>query len=349
MLVIRPITQEDYPALYEIAVESGVGFTSLPVNEEILHNKIDCSQESFAKAINEPGEESYLFVLEDTDSGEIVGTTAISSGVGLSAPFYHYHRSVVVHASQELSIHNKMEVLILCNHYTGSTEVCTLYLKEPYRQGTNGRLLSKSRFLFLADFPERFSSRVIAEMRGYSDEKGNSPFWSWLGEHFFKMDFARADYMVGMGNKVFIAELMPKYPLYVNLLSPEAKAAISQVHPKTAPALRLLEKEGFKHVGYIDIFDGGPTVEAELSQINSIRNSRLKVVKVGKVDEKLGEPHLISNRQLKDYRCGIDTIQVIEHDRVIISPKLAETLQLQDGDSARIVAVDGYYRERYRL
>ena len=68
----------------------------------------------------------------------------------------------------------------------------------------------------MAEFRERFADRVIAEMRGVSDEKGNSPFWQWLEEHFFSVDFPTADYLTGIGQKVFIAELMPKYPIYVS-------------------------------------------------------------------------------------------------------------------------------------
>ncbi|KTF06007.1 arginine N-succinyltransferase, partial [marine sediment metagenome] len=41
MNIIRPITKADYNALKEIAVESGIGFTSLPVNDELLQRKID--------------------------------------------------------------------------------------------------------------------------------------------------------------------------------------------------------------------------------------------------------------------------------------------------------------------
>jgi len=36
MLVVRPIAMSDYDALHTCAVESGHGFTSLPVNEELL-------------------------------------------------------------------------------------------------------------------------------------------------------------------------------------------------------------------------------------------------------------------------------------------------------------------------
>ena len=33
MYIIRPIRSSDYDALYAVAEESGIGFTSLPVNE----------------------------------------------------------------------------------------------------------------------------------------------------------------------------------------------------------------------------------------------------------------------------------------------------------------------------
>ena len=47
-------------------------------------------------------------------------------------------------------------------------------------RGLNGRLLSKHRFLFMAEHPELFDSTVFAEMRGVSDGNGHSPFYEWL-------------------------------------------------------------------------------------------------------------------------------------------------------------------------
>ncbi|MDP5040389.1 MAG: arginine N-succinyltransferase, partial [Paraglaciecola sp.] len=118
MKVIRPIKSSDYDALFDIANESGIGFTSLPVNEALLKRKIEQSQLSFAKDINEPCDESYLFVMEETDTEEVVGTSAIASTVGLDDAFYHYHLSKVVHASRELNIYNTVDILTLCNDYT---------------------------------------------------------------------------------------------------------------------------------------------------------------------------------------------------------------------------------------
>ena len=73
---------------------------------------------------------------------------------------------------------------------------------------------------------------------------------------------------------------MPKYPIYVNLLSEEAQAVIGKVHDKTKPALQLLETEGFSCRGYVDIFDGGPTVEAHLQHIRTAQASRKMTVRI---------------------------------------------------------------------
>ena len=269
MMILRPIQQSDYASLVKIAVESGHGFTSLPNNEQLLQKKIDHSVSSFAKAAQQPGDEGYLFVLEDSETGEVVGTSGIEAAVGLDDAFYHYHLSKVIHSSRTLDVYKAVDILTLCNDYTGATELCTLFLKDGYRKNNNGKLLSKARFMFINQHRERFAETVIAEMRGVSDENGESPFWQWLEEHFFSMDFPTADYLTGIGQKVFIAELMPKYPIYVNLLSKDAQAVIGQVHANTRPAIELLKNEGFTFNGYVDIFDAGPTVEAKIENIDN--------------------------------------------------------------------------------
>ena len=191
MMVIRPIRADDYPALYDIAVESGHGFTSLPVNDELLMRKISRSEQSFGKPVQQPGDEGYLFVLEDTATGEVCGTSALEAAVGLDDAFYHYHLGKVVHSSRSLGDYKTVDILTLCNDYTGVSELCTLFLRESRREKNNGRLLSKMRFLFMAEFPQRFAERVIAEMRGISNEDGSSPFWQWLQEHLEELNFLR--------------------------------------------------------------------------------------------------------------------------------------------------------------
>lgn len=335
MMVIRPIRADDYPALYDIAVESGHGFTSLPVNDELLMRKISRSEQSFSKNVSGPGDEGYLFVLEDTETGEICGTSALEAAVGLDDAFYHYHLGKVVHSSRSLGVYKTVDILTLCNDYTGVSELCTLFLREKRREKNNGRLLSKMRFLFLAEFSQRFSERIIAEMRGVSNTDGSSPFWQWLQEHFFSVDFPTADYLTGIGQKVFIAELMPKYPIYVSLLSKQAQAVIGQVHEKTKPALALLQAEGFSSRGYVDIFDAGPTVEARVEHIRSVRNSKRLQVLIGEV--KPGQPYMISNTQLEGFRATWLELDINEHsEHVTLPAAVAAALDVNAGDWVRV-------------
>ena len=279
-----------------------------------------------------------MFVLEDSETGEVVGTSAIEAAVGLDDAFYHYHLSKVIHSSRTLDVYKAVDILTLCNDYTGATELCTLFLKDGYRKNCNGKLLSKARFMFIKQHQARFAETVIAEMRGVSDENGNSPFWKWLEEHFFSMDFPTADYLTGIGQKVFIAELMPKYPIYVNLLSKDAQAVIGQVHNNTRPAIELLKSEGFTFNGYVDIFDAGPTVEAKVDNIATVRNSHDFIVEIG---EQTGDTMvLLANDKLENFRATVASMSFDERAKtVVLSRQVADALQLQTGDTVSATPV----------
>lgn len=338
MLVVRPIAMSDYDALHTCAVESGYGFTSLPVNEEMLKTRIQHSEYSFAKPeVTEPGDEGYLMVGFDSETGEIAGTTGIEAAVGWDVPCYSYHISTIVHSSRRLKVKNVVKLLTLGNNYTGCSEICTLFLRPQFRQGLNGRLMSKCRFLMLAEHPERFSKTIFAEMRGVSDEEGNSPFWQWLQQHFFSIDFTMADYLTGIGNKGFIADLMPKLPIYINLLSKEAQAVIGQVHENTKPALRLLEKEGFVCRNYVDIFDAGPTVECDRDHIESVQHSQRLKVKVA--EHTSSQDYLIANTSFRHFRATAAKAAVsLENHSAILAPDVAQALGVESGDYVRVLA-----------
>ena len=349
MLIIRPIQAADYGALLQIATESGAGFTSLPLDEQKLKHKIAHSEQSFAADIQKPGDQGYLFVLEDTLTGEILGTSGIEAAVGLHNPFYHFHKSTVVHHCKELDVLNPVEVLTLCNDYTGVSEICTLFLREPYRVGLNGRFLSKIRFLFMAEQPQRFAKLVIAEMRGEADENGVPPFWHWLQSNFFDLDFSTADHLIGMGNKGFIADLMPRYPIYVGLLPKDAQKVIGEVHHNTKPALKLLENEGFIHRGYVDLFDAGPTVEAQVKQIKSVRRSHRAVVKVVADSQLSAGPNqfAICNCESINFRATVTDQCLFEsalddNDSpvLLIGVDVADALHITSGDIVRFLNLD---------
>lgn len=339
MLVVRPIKKTDYDALRVCAEESGHGFTSLPVNEKLLTNRINHSVASFTKPnVSEPGDEGYLMVGFDSETGEIGGTTGIEAAIGWDVPFYTYHISKIVHSSTKLGVNNVVKLLTFGNNYTGCSEVCTLFLRPSFRGGLNGKLMSKCRFLMMAEHPHRFSKTVFAEMRGVSDEQGNSPFWQWLQEHFFSIDFTLADYLTGIGKKGFIADLMPKLPIYINLLSKEAQAVIGQVHENTVPALKLLEKEGFVCRDYVDIFDAGPTVECDLKNIMSVRDSFRAKVKIS--EHSSSQDYLIINTSFENFRATAAKAAFDkESGRVILSQAVVNALEVDEGSMVRMLAL----------
>lgn len=315
-MIIRPITDKDLDTLFQVATESGPGFTSLMPDKDALARKIAHSMASFERRVTSPGDEHYLFVLEDEQTGEILGTTGIEANAGHTRPLYHFRRNTVTHHSRDLDLRRSVETLTRCNHYTGYSEICSLYLRPEFRVANAGKLLSRVRFLFMALHPQRFSDKVIAEMRGVSNAAGQSPFWDWLKAHFVDMEFGRATHLVGAGYTDFIDELMPSHPLYTCLMSADARAVLSQVHSHTRPALRILEAEGFQHKGFIDLLDGGPTVECALADIRSVESSSACMVRIddtaletnrGYVPaiDPQNEPALITNTGTADFRATI--------------------------------------------
>ncbi|HYD79744.1 MAG TPA: arginine N-succinyltransferase [Paucimonas sp.] len=301
MLVVRAIQERDLDGLMELARQTGDGMTTLKPDRKVLGKRVEVACASFAEQIAPP-QRDYVFVMEDTEAGRLAGVCAIKSAVGLDEPFYNYRIGTLVHSSNELKVFSRMETLYLSNDLTGCSELCSLFLHPEYRKGHNGRLLSKSRFLFIAQFPHLFEQKLIAELRGFQHSDGRSPFWEGLGRHFFKIDFDRADDMTGMGKKSFIAELMPRHPLYVAYLPQEAQDVIGRVHVDTVPARRLLESEGMYYEGYVDIFDAGPVLQARISELRSLRESALALVDPAPAASAAGEPFLVSSTVLQDFR-----------------------------------------------
>lgn len=334
MMIVRPIKADDHAALRELARKTGPGFTSLQDNDAQVASKMENALKAYDPATRE-SEALYLFVMEDTETGEVVGVSGIESAVGLTEPWYNYRVGTLVHASRELKVYNQLNTLTITNDHTGYSELCTLFLAPDARHSKNGSLLSKSRFMFMAEFPQLFSEHLIAEMRGYSDENGISPFWEGLGRHFFSLDFSEADQLSAM-DKVFIAELMPKNTIYTNLLPKEAQETIGKTHDATTPARRLLENEGMRFTGYIDIFDGGPTLEARTNDIRAIQESHYVKVHIASIQPE-GELYLVSTNGFEDFRCCMTALTSVGKHVVTLTPDVAEALNITEGSTVRVV------------
>ncbi len=333
-MVIRPVQENDLDSLYQLAQNTGHGLTTLPADKDALEEKIAASLAAFEADLDAPLDEYYLLVLENTATKEIVGTSGIASAVGRKQAFYTYRLATVVHASPSVGVFNETKMLTLTNDFTNATEICTLFLDPEHRKDGNGSLLSKSRFLLMADYGQRFADTVIAEMRGFSDDNGISPFWEALGRKFFSMEFPKADKLSAMQSNEFISELMPRAPIYVSMLTDEAQQILGQVHPDTKPALRMLEREGFEYRNYVDIFDAGPTIQVRRPNITTIKNSSLLTIEDIK-DKLYAESVMMSNARCKGFRACYGEVQEND-DLATISRETAERLQVKVGDKIRV-------------
>src|SRR5687768_4312229 len=294
---IRAARTGDLRAFYDLAKLTGGGFTNLPAEKGTLEGKLAKSEEGFSREGENPAEDLYVFMLENVETGQIRGTCQIFGAVGIDRPFYSYLISTLTVKSEELGRIFRNQTLNLTTDLEGFSEVGGLFLHPHERAGGLGMLLARSRYLFIKQHRPRFGSRVLAELRGVMDPAGHSPFWDALAGRFFGMTFPEADEFNAVHGTQFIADLMPKTPIYVAMLPDSAKAVIGQPHPTGRAALKMLQHEGFIWDCYIDIFDGGPTVTAPTDQIKTVRDAEwLKVG--GAHKDKGGKTMMVATGQL---------------------------------------------------
>jgi arginine N-succinyltransferase len=326
MRVVRRVCARDAKAILQLATAAGVGLTTLPADKRGIEQLI-------ARSLENSG--YFLFVLEDVVVKKIVGCAAIIANVGERTPFYSYKIHTVTRICPSLKLRKTYKTLMLVNDFQDASEIASLYLDPRYRKDGNGLLLSRSRFLFMSAFKGYFSSQVIADMRGYLNHRGHSPFWEAVGKHFFTLEFAEADRLTTLTDKQFIADLMPRHPIYVPILPKSAQQVIGKTHPETRSALKILQREGFVNHNYIDIFDAGPTLDVEREQIKTIQQSRKKKITALSKTVRGEQAFLVSNKH-HDFRVVKTENIVLQHNQLTLGSEVAKLLQINVGDEVLI-------------
>jgi len=339
MFLVRPVKMEDLDGLYKLAAQAKAGLTTLPYDKELLRNRVEESVHSFSRKPRKPGPQVYLFALEDTDTKKLIGTGAVFSKIGGFQPSYTYEIKTEVKKSKVLNVEKEFKYLQLKKDYNGPSEVGTLFLSSSYRNKGVGRLLSLSRFLFMAQYPQCFEEIVISEMRGVLDDQDRSPFWNAVCKHFFVVDFKKADLMV-MRDKTFIEDLIPEHPIYIPILPKEAQDVLGQVHTDTKPALELLKQEGFQVINEVDIFEAGPVVAAKVKEVRTVRESR-EVVVEDVLDFVKGENYFMASFNAFENFCVTTGPCAVEGQKVKITKDVAKCLGVGKGSKLRIVSPKG--------
>jgi len=328
---LRAARPDDLEPLYQMAKLTGGGFTNLPPDRPTLTAKLERAHAAFTRLEDGVADEQFVLVLENSTTGELRGTCQLFTKIGQHWPFYSYRVNTFTQHSRELDRTVRAEMLSLATDLEGASEVGGLFLHPNERAGGLGLLLARSRYLFIAMHRARFGDRILAELRGIIDDRGGSPFWDGVAGRFFGMSFQEADYFNAINGNQFIADLMPKHPVYIAMLDEKARSAIGVPHPSGRAAMRMLENENFAAEGYVDIFDGGPTMTAKTGDVKSIAASVSATI--AKVDLEKGERALIATGQLSEFRCCFGAREMGEDGTISIDAQSADVLDVKSGDT----------------
>ncbi len=334
--LLRPCRSDDLPALERFAAASPVGITTLPYDRAFLSDRLQRSMHAFATE-DVSGEEIYLFALEDLDSGGVIGISGIAARAGFSECFYSFRNEFVVHGSRALGVSTRIHTLHLCHDLTDVSLFISFHIDPAYARTLAPQLLSRARLMFIALHAERFADRIAAESAGMADDGGRCPFWDAVGRCFFGMTYPTIERITGGRSNSFIADLMPPSPIYVPLLPEDAQFAIGQLHPIAELPFSILIDEGFDADSYIDIFDGGPTVQERLAMLKTVNRTRELTARAGAAAD--GGWHLVCNTAREHFRAVLTQAHP-DAGEITLDPHTLAALQVVSGDLLRVVSLD---------
>lgn len=321
--ILRPAQSADIDDVLRLAIAGGSGLTNLPPDRDTLSSRIAASERAIGDASARETGAAIMLVVEH--NGRIVAISGVFPRVGAEWPFYSYRLTRQANRSLAVGRAKAQTLLNLVNDFDGEAEIGMLFVDPAMRGNALGALAARGRYLFIAAHRDWFGRRIMAELRGWQDAEGRSPVWEAIGRHFYDMDFSEADRTGALSGNQFIADLGPRYPLYLSLLPAEAKAALGRPHDDGRPAFDMLIAEGFTAGDYVDIFDGGPTVVADIDAVRTVREAR-RVEVAGEAAG--GNRSLVAVGHGAGFRVARGDVDALGN----VAPDLAAALGLRTGD-----------------
>ena len=339
MWIARPAVDQDAPALFELAQRATPNVHTLPRTRERIEDAIARSADALARSVDMPGDERYQMVLERPD-GTLAGAASISAAAGAAGAYFAYRNDVIHHVSRDLGITNNVHVLTLSSDLTAHSQLSGFLVDAAEENAWAGPLLSRSRLMLAAADRRRFADDFFVCLAGQTRADDSSPFWDAIGRKFFNLDYLSAERVVhGARNGTLFVELMPHYPVYVSLLPDDAREVIGQLHPAAAAPFDILSAEGFEAERYVDIFDGGPVLEAHASRLQTLATARKLTAELGTVDQPAEACLVASTGPLTKFRCTMANGAIeLDRGRITLCAEALASLRVAPGDAVIVSA-----------
>jgi arginine N-succinyltransferase len=337
MFQIRESSQEDLEQIF--AVAEYLDTVNLPADRGRIQHLLELSQQSFDETIP-PVDREYLFVLEELEKKRVIGTSMVHAQHGTRrAPHIFFRVEPDERYSVTLDRYFVHQTLRIGYNYNGPTEIGGLILHPDYRGNPEqlGKLLSYTRFLFIAMHRPVFRDKVLSELLPPLEEDGTSVLWNHLGKVFTGMTYQEAD-ILSKDNKEFINALFPHEAIHTALLADEVKRVIGQVGPETKGVEKMLRRIGFEYAGQIDPFDGGPHFMADTDKITLVRDARQAVIgEIGGDGERRWGVIAVDRPARRSFRACGARVAVREDGSVGVPAETRALLELAVGDRAWVV------------
>ncbi|MGN6316287.1 arginine/ornithine succinyltransferase subunit alpha [Trinickia sp.] len=341
MLFVRPGRLSDLDALAHMARTARPVLHSLPHDRRELEARVALSEDSFRADVDFPGEEFYLFVLEDGATGKLLGTASIVAAAGYAEPFYVFRNDALIHASRELHVNRKIHALTMSHELTGKSRLAGFYIDPALRGDAAAHLLSRARMMYIAANRRRFTPEVFSLLLGVTDEAGASPFWDAVGRKFFARDFTQIEIASGGRSRTFIAEVMPTYPIYVPLLPEAAQRVIGEPNEKALLSYDIHLEEGFEPDRFVDIFDAGPVLTAQVDRSACVTFNETRTVREASEGAAAAvhdsRAYLVASNREGEFRCVLAELPRERGEDAPLGAHARAALDAVHGDVVRCV------------
>jgi arginine/ornithine succinyltransferase subunit-like protein len=207
----------------------------------------------------------HLALADGTASLRLV--PRLGEGAGQTLPRYHFHVGHIVHAAQELGLFRVQTTLLLGNDLTGQAELCDFQVADALDEGRQAQAWARlvPAAVAHAQGLTNRGSKLIAELPGWRNDAGDSPFWQALGARFYRGDPLRAEQELGEAWRSHLAALLPRQTIYLSFLGAAAEASLNRASASSAALAQALSASGFEASDHVRIDDGGPVLARRLS------------------------------------------------------------------------------------